>query len=101
MCGLKGFDDGQLHTACAARQDFPFVAAEPGDANCDGSTDPIDATVVLQLEAAFVSALACEHAADVNWDDDLHAPDAALTLQFAAGLFDRLAPGVWSGGEGI
>ena len=99
ICGIKNLDDGQLHTACPAQQGFPFVAAAPGDANCDGSTDPIDAAVVLQLEAAFVSALACEHAADVNWDDDVNALDAALILQFAAGLFESLAPGSWSDGE--
>jgi len=65
----------------------PVVA---GDANCDGTVNAIDATLVLQLSAGVVSSLECEGNADVNGDGAVTAVDATLILQFIAGLLPEL-----------
>jgi hypothetical protein len=57
-----------------------------GDANCDGEVDPIDAALVLQLDAGLVDSLPCEDNADHNHDGDINSLDAALILQKSAGL---------------
>ncbi len=61
-----------------------------GDVNCDDAVDPIDAALVLQLDAALVSSLPCPDVANVNGDGVIDALDAILILQFAAGLIDSL-----------
>ncbi len=58
----------------------------PGDANCDGDVNAIDAALVLQFVAGLTGSLACEENADVNESGDVNAIDAALILQFSAGL---------------
>jgi hypothetical protein len=65
-------------------------AGLPGDANCDGVVNPIDATVILQLTAGLVGSVGCPENADVNEDGQINSLDAALVLQFVAGLIGSL-----------
>jgi hypothetical protein len=58
-----------------------------GDSNCGGTTDPIDATLDLQLVAALIDTVPCEMNADFNGDGAITVIDATLTLQLSAGLF--------------
>ncbi|MEX2159323.1 MAG: dockerin type I repeat-containing protein [Dehalococcoidia bacterium] len=57
-----------------------------GDADCNDSTDPIDAAVVLQFEAALLASITCDENADFNGNGVLNVIDAALILQLSAGL---------------
>ena len=75
-------------------QDFLRV---PGDGNCDGRTDSLDAALALQVSAGFIRVgdIPCSS----NVFDLRHqccpvvvnALDAAIILQLSAGLFGRLA----------
>ena len=64
--------------------------AAPGDANCNGAVDSIDAAVVLQFVAGLLGSLACAEAADANGDGSINSIDAAIILQFVAGLLSDL-----------
>jgi len=68
------------------------LAETPGDANCDGSVNSIDAALVLQFSARLLVSLACAGGADADLDGDVDAIDAALILQFTAGLLNSLPP---------
>ena len=68
------------------------VSALVGDTNCDGAVDPVDATFILQLWAALISALPCPDAADADGDGQDSLVDATIILQFSAGLLDSLPP---------
>jgi len=68
------------------------AAALPGDVNCDGIVNPIDATFILQLGAGLISSLPCPEKSDTNGDGRTDPLDAALVLQLAAGLIDSLEP---------
>lgn len=70
--------------------DVSGLKPTPGDANCDGTIDSIDAALVLQYGAGLVQSLGCEGNADVNGDGVINAIDAALILQYTAGLIDGL-----------
>ena len=61
-----------------------------GDVNCDGTTNSIDAAIVLQFVAGLTTSLPCPDAADVNADGRTDTVDATLILQHSAGLFDDL-----------
>lgn len=63
-----------------------------GDANCDGTVNSIDATLVLQLNAGLLQSVACQGKVDVSADGRVDSLDASLILQFAAGLLDGLGP---------
>jgi len=67
----------------------PFFP-RPGDVNCGGAVDSIDAVLVLQLSAGLVASLVCDQNADVNHDGRTNSLDAALILQYSAGLLDHL-----------
>jgi hypothetical protein len=68
----------------------PPPSAPPGDVNCDGRTNSLDALAVLQLSAGFLSTLPCRAGADVNHDGGVNTLDAALILQYVAGLISQL-----------
>jgi hypothetical protein len=60
----------------------------PGDVDCDGDVDTIDAVLILQLEAGLLHELPCLKNADVNDDGQVNVLDATLVLQIVAGLID-------------
>ncbi len=66
------------------------AAQSLGDANCDGTVNSIDATLILQLNAGLLQSVPCEGKADTNADGRVDSLDAALILQFTAGLLDGL-----------
>jgi len=68
------------------------VEAVPGDVDCDGVVNAVDAALVLQFVAGLLDDLPCAENADVNADGDVTAVDAALILQFVAGLIPALPP---------
>jgi hypothetical protein len=57
-----------------------------GDSDCNGATNSIDATLVLQYSAGLMAMLPCGDSADVNNDGVVDSRDAALILQHTAGL---------------
>ena len=59
-----------------------------GDASCNGTVDPIDASLILQFSSGLLSALPCGDRADVNGDGLIDPVDAALILQLNAGIID-------------
>jgi hypothetical protein len=46
--------------------------------------------LILQLAAELLEELPCEGDADVNGDDRMDSRDAALLLQFVAGILNEL-----------
>jgi hypothetical protein len=69
----------------------------PGDANCDGIVNSLDATLVLQYDAALVDDLPCLPWADASFDFVVDSLDAAIILQREAGLISHCQPGQTSG----
>ena len=63
-----------------------------GDANCDGSVDPIDAAFILQWSTRLLAALPCLVNADASGNGGVDPLDAALILQFSSGLIRTLPP---------
>jgi hypothetical protein len=72
--------------------DVVALKSTPGDADCSGTVNSIDAAVVTQFDAGLIDALTCLEDADVNEDGSVNTIDAALILQFDAGLVARLPP---------
>ncbi len=66
----------------------PTPGGHNGDVNKDGTTNAIDAALVLQYSAGFLSSINAD--ADVNQDGRINSIDAALILQFVAGLIPSL-----------
>jgi Tol biopolymer transport system component len=72
----------------------PAVTATPtalpcparGDVNKDGTTNSLDALLVLQSVAGLLPSLPNDERADANNDGEITAIDAALILQYGAGL---------------
>jgi hypothetical protein len=62
----------------------------PGDVNCDGSVNSIDAAYILQYGAGLILGLPCQSKSDANQDGSVNSIDAALILQYGAGLIFRL-----------
>ncbi len=86
-------DHGELGDGTNEDSTVPVDTAElPGDVNCDGVTDSVDAALVLQFSADLIDSLAGRSAGDVNQNGSVDAVDAALILQFVAGVIDSLPP---------
>jgi hypothetical protein len=62
-----------------------------GDANKDGTTNAIDAALVLQYGAGLLPSI--NPSSDVSGDGTTNAIDAAVILQYAAGLLNHLPVG--------
>jgi hypothetical protein len=62
------------------------AVAQPGDANCDGVANSIDAALILQTTADIIDGVPCPRGSDFDASGTLSARDAFLVLQFAAGL---------------
>ena len=70
----------------------PTPPTRPGDVDCGGSVNPIDAALVLQFGAGLLHSLSCPQNGDTNRDGRTNSLDAALILQHAAGLIATLPP---------
>jgi hypothetical protein len=66
----------------------PTPRPRNGDANKDGTTNPIDATLVLQFSAGLITSI--NPSSDVNGDGTSNPIDGTLILQFSAGLLNML-----------
>ncbi len=78
-------------TPTPTRTPTPTPRGLPGDVNCRGRVDAIDATLILQLDAGIVSSLLCQRNGDVNHDGRVNALDAAIVLQYVAGIIPSLS----------
>lgn len=61
-----------------------------GDVSCDGTTNALDAALLLQVTAGLLLATPCPWNGDVNGDGSHDPLDATLILQFDAGLIGEL-----------
>jgi hypothetical protein len=73
-------------TVSYASASVRITVAPLGDFNCDGATDALDASWILQLSAGIILQISNTCYSDVNGDGDVNAVDALLILQFDAGL---------------
>ncbi len=71
--------------------DTPVPAKTCGDINSDGDVNSIDASLVFQFKAGFLTTLPNESSADVNNDGAITSVDGALILQVGAGFIDGSA----------
>ncbi len=62
-----------------------------GDVNKNGEINAIDAQLILQAEAGFITLVNQKHA-DTNVDGGVDSRDATLILQFVAGRITGLPP---------
>jgi hypothetical protein len=67
-------------------------AVVPGDADCDGDADSVDALQVLR-DVAQLPSSACVMSGNVKCDDALTATDSLLILRFVALLPVNLPQG--------
>ena len=58
----------------------------PGDADCNGEIESIDAIYVLQYDAQLIGFVPCPNNADKNGDGVINALDAVLIFQHVAGF---------------
>jgi hypothetical protein len=63
----------------------PTPTPRTGDANCDGTVNPVDAALILQFGGGLAPSLPCQENADVNGDGQVNSIDDALILQYVAG----------------
>lgn len=66
----------------------------PGDVNCSGSVDPVDALLILRSAAGLPASADCmATSGDVNCSGAVDPVDSLLVLRFAAGLPVQIPPG--------
>ena len=70
----------------------PTFSSLVGDVNCDGTVNPLDAALILQVSAGLITTLPCPDGGDINDDGVTNPLDATLVLQFSAGLLVSLPP---------
>jgi len=86
--------DTPLPTATPTVTDTPLPTATPtpaklcGDVNLDGVVDSVDAALILQLRAGFISAVPNASNSDTNNSGSITAEDAGLILQVTVGFID-------------
>jgi hypothetical protein len=86
--------NGQSNTDCVPNGGSirSPVPAQPGDVNCDGVTNSLDSSLILQRVANLLPEdLICEYAGDVNQSEGVGPIDAVLILQYSAGLLPELS----------
>ncbi len=66
----------------------------PGDVNCDGATNSLDSSLILQRFAGLLpfQTLPCEYAGDVNQNGGVGPIDAVLILQYNSGMISEFTP---------
>jgi acetyl esterase/lipase len=82
----------RTRTPTPTRTPTRAAGQEPGNVNCQGGINSIDAALLLQYGAGLVASLSCIANADVNGDGHVNSIDAALVLQYVAGLLHNLPP---------
>ncbi len=82
-------------TATPSATDTPTNTPPPtptplttGDANCSGTTDSLDAAIVLQFAAQLLPEIPCYDRVDLDRNGHTDALDPLLILQCSAGLRD-------------
>lgn len=78
----------------------PAAPPAPGDADCDGDADPVDALAVLREVAGMPHSAGCVASADADCSGTIEATDALAILRFAAGLTPALGECPRSGAGG-
>ncbi len=63
---------------------------QPGDIDCSGAVDSVDAALLLQFSAGLLEPLDCDYKGDMTQNGRLDSRDALLILQVEAGLIERL-----------
>lgn len=84
--------NGSIACGPVAVTPAPTRMPVPGDVDCSGAANSVDAALLLQFEAHLLLALPCAHGADIQKDGRMNSLDASLILQFHAGLLDTLPP---------
>ena len=83
----------EIYDAVVFLEAGSLVGAGPGDTNCSGGTDAVDALHVLRKVAGLQPEAECIAVGNVKCDDDLTAVDALFILRRVAGLPVNLPPG--------
>lgn len=79
--------DGDGAAACdIGAYEAAAAGVAPGDADCDGGVDAVDALQVLRSVADLPNPAECVAAGNVKCDDPLNAVDALLILRYVAQL---------------
>jgi hypothetical protein len=66
------------------------IGGVTGDSNCNGLVDSVDAYLILHFDVGLVEGVPCPVLADVDADSRVGVRDAALVLQYDAGVIDKL-----------
>ena len=77
---------GELEDGTQIQGVDTVIQVAPGDADCDGDADAVDALQVLRKTAGLPTDAACLFAADIDCDGDQDAVDALNILRNNAGL---------------
>ncbi|MEX2158237.1 MAG: hypothetical protein WEB04_02440 [Dehalococcoidia bacterium] len=79
------------NTSCPGPASPPATPAVPrGDVDCSGRADSIDVLLLLQTDSAKIAPPACHASGDVDSDGVVTVIDAAIILQYVAGVLGAL-----------